>query len=446
MKTFWSNHKAEVGWLTGLAVIVLLSFYWVPGDRNTADDTFSAATNGKKAIYRASGRLLPQTVRRSVDELVPPADTDTLVMLGPARYPDGNEWKALYEWIGLGHTLVFAARFDDPAVRPIPRMGFEIVPFEIDKMKGRKKKTNAPPPVIVQDTTPETDSVEDETSADQIQQAEANPATNTPQNVPVVSSDDDDTDDERVASGPLVEGAVSWRSRGRILPTDGYRSTTLLSCDGEPCVVVRHIGSGKLVVVSSDYVFSNRALLENSRNQQTAWRVLNAEAIDGPVYFDETMNESGTPQTFGLLFNARMRPFTLQLLLATVLFGWWGSRRFGPIARHQDATRRDIREHAVALGQLHYNVKAGGQALKNTYDRFKADMRLTSIAAESHAAVLAARSGMTEDAVADVLNRVSFGMNYHGRLPNSEAAGLIKSIAEIRERIRKRTSDKTKDK
>jgi hypothetical protein len=84
---------------------------------------------------------------------------------------------------------------------------------------------------------------------------------------------------------------------------------------------------------------------------------------------------------------------------------------------------------------MHYRIKAGPHALKQYYDRFKGDMRLTTTQTEAHAAVLANRSGLQESEVADLLNRVNFAMNFHGQLPNSEAAGLMKSLAELRAKI-----------
>jgi hypothetical protein len=204
--------------------------------------------------------------------------------------------------------------------------------------------------------------------------------------------------------------------------------------DDKTQAIVREIGNGYLVVTSSDYVFCNLAVIDKM-HRQLAWRLFEQGAPAGPIYFDETLNAAGAPKVFGILFNSRLRPFTLQLLLVTVLFGWWGSRRFGPVEEHEDSTRRDIREHAIALGQMHYRIKAGPHALKQYYDRFKGDMRLTTTQTEAHAAVLANRSGLQESEVADLLNRVNFAMNFHGQLPNSEAAGLMKSLAELRAKI-----------
>lgn len=453
MKTFWSKHKSEVGWLAGVAIVILLGFWWIPGDRNTADDSYSVSTDGKKAFFRATQELLDYPVRRNVDRLLPPADADTLVMIGPARYPDSGEWKKLHDWIQEGHTLVFAARFDDPAVRPIPEMGFEIVALQFDPeddgatipLGGGKAKTKAKSttstksdPKLQAEKDPDDEDSDDEGADPEDDEEAAEP-------VDMISDDANPFDSARIAETELVTGSTYWSSQSRIV-SGGYGTTPLVTtADDHVGAIVREIGAGYLVVCSSDHVFTNRTLME-SEHRELAWRIFEQGQTTGPVYFDEYMNESGTPRMFGIIFHPRIRPFTLQLLLVTILFGWWGSRRFGPVQEHEDATRRDVREHAAALGQMHYKVKGGQRSVKFAYDRFKSDMRLTTIAEQSHAAVVAARSGLEEHEVADLINRIRFAEDFHGKLPNSEAAGLIIQLAELRNRIRKRTAEQSKKK
>ena len=262
------------------------------------------------------------------------------------------------------------------------------------------------------------------------------------------TSGEDDIDDlfaERTEKTDLLAGTAYWQSEAWIeVEEDDDNTTVLVEQDDRPQAILREIGYGYVIVASSDYVFCNLAAMKRSANRQLAWRLLEKGEPAGPVYFDETLNSSGAPTVFGILFNSRLRPFTLQLLLATILFGWWGSRRFGPIEEHEDATRRNIREHATALGQMHYQVKAGAHAVKQSFDLFKADMRLTTTEPTRHAAILASRSGRSASEVDDLLNRVSFPANFHGRLPNGEAADLLKSIALLRARIERRTQEEKK--
>jgi len=402
VKKFWSKHKAEIGWITGLVVIVLLGFWWIPGDRGTTDDTLSTSSNGKKAFYLATQRLMGDVypVQRSTENLIPPDDADTLVIIGPARYPDSSEWQELYEWVRGGRTLIFAAQHGDAAIGTNP-FGFTVVPIGLEE----EDEALTAPPAKKKKKKAKDD--EEEFSFFQ----------------------------ERKAKTELIDGVARWRSNAWIESPDSG-TTVLIEQDEKAQAIAREIGNGVVVVTSSDYVFCNRALMD-AQHRQLAWRLFEHGAPAGPIYFDETLNAAGSPKVFGILFNTQLRPFTLQLLLVTVLFGWWGSRRFGPIEEHEDSTRRNIREHATALGQMHYRVKAGPHALKQYYDRFKGDMRLTTTRPEAHAAVLASRSGMRESKVADLLNRVNFAMNYHGQLPNTEAANLMKSLVELRAKVEK---------
>lgn len=446
MKTFWLKHKAEIGWLSGVAVIVMLGFWWVPGDRGTTDDTLSVNANGKKAFYLATQKLLDgdYAVSRSTESLIPPDGADTLIMLGPARYPDDAEWQQLYEWVRSGNTLLFAAKHGDPAVTSTD-FGFKIIPNAFDEANsnpfGVKPKTGKAGKT--KSKTGTSRSVNSETADSESEASESEASTIAKSTTGDYGDDEDDIAslfEERVATTELIPGTTYWRSDAWIEATDDRDTTILVTQDGRAQAIVRTIGYGQIVVTSSDYVFCNLASMKSS-HRKLAWRLFEQGQTDGPVYFEESLNASGAPAVFGILFNSRLRPFTLQLLLATVLFGWWGSRRFGPVVEHDDATRRNIREHATALGQMHYRIKAGPHAVKQYFDLFKSDMRLTTTNPAQHAAILATRSGQSETEMESLLNRVIFAMEYHGRLPNAEAAGLLRSLATVRARINRRAQE-----
>ena len=316
--------------LWGAAFVALLLFGYgllpTPGVR-APFDSFSDDAAGKKAFYLVAEELLTE-VRRSSDSLIPDDENaDTLVMLGPARYPDRAQWQTLYDWVSQGRALVFAARWQDPAVELEP-FGIEIVP-----------KTTTPP---------------------------------------------DDSDNEANGDGApdaidteLVDGTFEWRSQGRVqtTPTGAADATVELSEEGSPQVVWRPIGDGAIVVVASDYIFTNRSLTTDHHGL-LAFRILETAAPLGPVYFDETLNAAGAPRVVGILLEEPFRLMTLQLLIVTLLFGWMASRRFGPLRTSAAAARRSLVEHAEALGNLHFKVGSGASLVTSYLEFFRRELGL----------------------------------------------------------------------
>ncbi|GMR21860.1 MAG: hypothetical protein BMS9Abin37_0180 [Acidobacteriota bacterium] len=307
-------------WGAAFLSLVLLGYGLIPtpGVR-TPFDSFSEDPAGKKAFFLVAEELLTD-VRRSSDSLIPhDENADTLVMLGPARYPDRAQWQTLYDWVSQGRALVFAARWQDPAVELEP-FGIEVVP-----------KTMTPPASDANDDTIETE---------------------------------------------LVDAAFEWRSRGevRTTPTGATDATVELS-DGSPQVVWRPIGDGAIVVVASDYIFTNRSLTAGTHGL-LAFRILETAAPIGPVYFDEAMNAAGAPRVVGILLEEPFRLITLQLLMVTFLFGWMASRRFGPVRTSAAAARRSLVEHAQALGNLHFKVGSGASLVASYLEFFRRELGL----------------------------------------------------------------------
>ena len=108
--------RTERLWVGALIVLLLSSYGLVPRPRDEEGvDSYSVAYAGKKAFFQLSQGLLQQ-VSRNPDGLLPPEDADTLVILGPEQYPDRVQWQMLHDWVSEGHVLLFAARWNDPAV------------------------------------------------------------------------------------------------------------------------------------------------------------------------------------------------------------------------------------------------------------------------------------------------------------------------------------------
>lgn len=309
-------------WGAAFVALLLLGYGLIPtpGDR-ARFDSFSEDAAGKKAFFLIVEELLTE-VARSSDSLIPEdGNADTLVMLGPARYPDRAQWQTLYDWVHQGRALVFAARWQDPAVELEP-FGIEVVP-----------RATAP--------------------------------------------DGDDVDDDDAIETELVDAAFEWRSRGevRTTPTGATDATVELSEDGSPQVVWRPIGDGAIVVVASDYIFTNRSLTSDNHGL-LAFRILETAAPNGPVYFDEAMNAAGAPRVVGILLEEPFRLMTVQLLIVTFLFGWMASRRFGPLRTSQTTARRSLVEHAEALGNLHFKVGSGSSLVASYLEFFRRELGL----------------------------------------------------------------------
>jgi len=292
-------------------------------------DSFGSDRSGKKVFFDLASRLLPG-VSRSSGSLVPEdPEADVLVLLGPARYPDRAQWQTLHDWVSEGRALVFAAKWQDPAVDLEP-FGIEIVPAPEEGDEGGEE---APDP----GKEPE---------------------------APEIETDLVD----------LEGGHVDWRSFGQIRYTDP-KGTIVVSSGGYPQVIWQPVGEGIIIVAASDFIFSNLSVIEPA-NAVLAFRILEHGTPAGPVYFDEGLNQAGAPKVVGVLLEGPLRLPTIQLLIVTLLFGWMVSRRFGPLVRKGRPERRSLVEHAEALGSLHYKVQTGASLLGSYLEYFGRDLGL----------------------------------------------------------------------
>ena len=103
--------RSDSLWLTAVALLVLLQFWWLPGNPGTPDDTYSNTIEGKRGFFQtletlSEAGMLP-TVRRETERLVPDRRC-TLVIVSPDRYPDEHEQQALSQFVLGGGSLVFA--------------------------------------------------------------------------------------------------------------------------------------------------------------------------------------------------------------------------------------------------------------------------------------------------------------------------------------------------
>jgi len=382
-------------WVGLLGTLVLMSMGLVPSRRaGEEEDSYSTSFGGKKAFFSLASTLFPQ-VKRSTDKLIPPEDADTLLVLGPIRYPNRVQWQMLHDWVSEGHALVFAARWHDPAVDLGPFM------IQIETFYGHDPEA------------------EDAETPEELEaELEAEPATEPAP--PTIEAGVIETD--------LAEGELEWVSHagvaGEYTPEE-----IMITLEGSAQVISQSVGDGLLVVVSSDYIFNNVSLTKGN-NGVLAFRLLELGFPAGPIYFDEWLNGSGAPKVVGLLFDVPFRPLTLQLLVFALLFAWMGSRRFGPSRAERKSVHRSLTEHAAALGNLHFKAGSAGGVVASYMEYFRHELSLNYRKAEE-AKALAVRTGLEVDQVANLM-KDAIQATKNPKLPRSKAAWLVRSLASLK--------------
>jgi hypothetical protein len=383
--------RTEWVWVAVLIVLLLLTYGLVPRPRDEEGvDSYSISYRGKKAFFQLSESLLPD-VGRNTDSLLPPDDADTLVILGPAKYPDRVEWQMLYDWVSEGHALVFAARWSDPEV--------ELGVFDVEVKLGYS---------ATEDT--ESEQVEAEL---EVEQEEPEPWT-----------------PESELFTELAEGELEWRSFARVEFASAEAEVVVMYHDSAQ-VIQQPVGEGLLIVAGSDYIFNNVALAEGD-NGVLAFRILELAYPTGPVYFDESLNAAGPPKIVGILFDEPLRPLTLQFIIFSVLFIWMGSRRFGPAAVARAARRRSLTEHAAALGNLHYKVGSGRRVVASYLEYFRQELKLHHEKSRE-AQAIAERARIDLASVKNVLTQADRATK-NPNLEPAKAAWLVKSLAKLKEK------------
>jgi hypothetical protein len=376
--------RTEWVWVAALIVLLLLGYGLVPRPRNEEGvDSHSISYGGKKAFFQLSQNLL-QEVGRNTDGLLPPDDADTLVILGPAKYPDRVEWQMLYDWVSKGHALVFAARWTEPEV--------ELGAFDVEVKMGIGS----------------TKDVESERGE--------------PEPEPEVAESELLTD--------LAQGELEWRSLARV-ESSSAAAEAVVTYFGAAQVIHQPVGSGTLIVAASDFIFNNIVLAQGD-NGVLAFRILELAHPSGPLYFDESLNAAGPPKIVGILFDDPLRPLTLQFIIFSVLFVWMGSRRFGPPEVARATRRRSLTEHAAALGNLHYKVGSGSRVVASYLEYFRQELRLHHEKSRE-AQAIAERARVSLDSVKQVLTQAERATK-NPNLEPDKAAWLIKSLAQLKEK------------
>lgn len=377
----------QLFWLLLVFLLILLTMFWIPGDSTSTADSYSADEPGKLAFYQIVRSYFPNT-QRSSKQLVPRGAgyRDTIVVLGPARQPTNDEWNELYDFVSYGGSVLYAGLRESE--------GFDASPFRTSL------------------------------ESDWTREREID-----------IALDFDESYQPIESARTSFGGRIPWESMGEIKTRSTYGRDILATSGRRIQAVRQQVGNGYIVFVASDYVFRNQSLLHPDRDD-TAFKFLECTYPDddGTVYLDESLNSSGTPRVLGILFAPLFRHLSLQMLIVTVLFGWWGSRRFGPAIIKKVNSRRAIVEHAQALGNMHFKVGAAQHALKSYFEYFRNVAGIQGGRIDKIAGVLAARSGFDKAHVEDLLDQTQRAIQ-DPQIGSSTAAPLIMRLAELRDRI-----------
>lgn len=367
-------------WIVAVGLLLLWGSGLFPQSfRRDSTGSFSVASSGKQAFFSLL-ELLLREVHRNTEHLVPPEDADTLLILGPARYPDRAEWNRLHDWVSSGKALVFAARWQDPAI--------ELEPFGVRIVRMGATPSDSGAPFA--------------------------------------------TESPGALETPLAHGDLDWKSVAHV-ETSSTEAQTFVSRQGRAQVVRQSVGAGVLVVVSSDYVFHNRTLASTDTGV-LAFRIVELAAPAGPVYFDEWINEAGSPKIVGLLFDEPLRALTFQLLICGALFAWRTSRHFGARRLPDSAPRRSLREHAEALGNLHFKIGSAAHVASAYFDHFRRDLGVRN--EQETARLLAERAGSERESVSRLIHRAARASR-NPQLASSSAAQLIRELATLRRKCQR---------
>ncbi|MGB4707301.1 MAG: DUF4350 domain-containing protein [Fuerstiella sp.] len=485
--------RSDLLWLTAVGLLVLLQFWWLPGDSGSPDDTYSNTIEGKLGFFEtlqglSDAGVLPP-VRRETEKLIP-TEICTLVILGPDLYPNEDEQRELAEFVLNGGSFVFAPNWAEPTCS-IPRLSIRTTHgFDGEETtataSGSSNSAGSPvasspsgsagntpsesgasqSPLMAEaddqdseNTTgdssgasssskPGASNSQDQTSPESLNDAVRQAIGKSPGTRPQDSStveleDSEDFDDvfNIQTSSDLVDGTVPWRTRATL--DTGFTKPVVLvrSALQKVQAAAWNYGNGLVLVSASGDVFSNRAMLDESQAELAVRLIEFAHAnhdaaATTPIVVSEFLNNSETYRGTSVLLSPALRSGTLQLLTIAVLAGWFGFHRFGPVKRDTSFERRSLTESASAVGNLFFRTRSGGEAVQSYLEYLKAQLKRSfgsGISIDSFQ-LIANRTGLE---YRDIQQRIEKARNLSGASSTSasQAAGSIRDLAEILERL-----------
>ena len=465
--------QSDTFWGLTAALLVILQFWWLPGEDGSASDSYSTTVNGKLGLYRTLSQLFPHVERDAL--LVVPKDRACLVLTSPDRYPNDQEQSQLYNFVYNGGTLVFAPNGDDPECEmrslgihttirvlsdattatpviplsvPVAPAGPVGLPAEAEDQTAPTKSASelemdAIPPNAAQTSSQSTPPVAtDENDENQISSREEllrkkTPGLTPPPGLDASPEEIDDylTPGETVTvSSDLVDDSVEWFSTADLqVPSYLATETLVTSASDRVEVATWPMGSGRVVACSSPDIFSNRSMLYPD-SLRLAVRLVERGYLhvrenssqETPIVLSEYFNASDSYAQTGVLFSPSLRIGTLQLVLVAVLGIWLAFYRFGPAQEVSTLQRRSLTESAQAVGNLQYRLNDGGAVIRSYLDYIRSQLRRRygSIVRLDQPEALAQRAGMDVDEVRNRLAEAQILAETVNLSPDRTAASL----------------------
>jgi len=393
-------------WLWFLPLLLLILFqFWFPQIVDPQlNDSFNVDFGGRNVIYRFASRRT-ETIRsfvpleRALEQL---DSSDLLLMLGPARPPTAREQQALANWVFRGGRLLYAAPLAKPQVT---------LDFLMAEVAEFGDTTGSPLPTWIPNPQP-------------------------PPQPPLPEANTDQ-------SGELRLDRVEWQTRARLVAKGPPPARRWLTDASGLQAAEWNWGSGRVLLVSSDYLFSNASLaLRDRRNGVLASQLLELagrpldprapQTLPEQIVFDESLNATGAPQVVSLLLTPLLRPLTLQALLLWWLYAWQGSQRFGRALPAALPARHNITDHADALGNLYWRSGNALGPLQAYVTQILADLKLTGRQlTPQRVETLAARSGVPREEIDRLLALPDEIAQRSAVLP-ADAAQMIRRFARLR--------------
>ncbi len=415
--------RIEWIWLAVLLALLSLHFWFPRVGSGPIDDTYSTTAMGEKAFY-----LLVEEeyvfVGRNTDPLIRSlpyfSTASTVCLLGPARNPTPAEWETILEWVQNGGGLLYALDHDKPAVT-LAEIGLEV--------KQTKKS--------VRDLFGADPSKSEKSPADKSTSEDASNDASAASAAAGTHGFSADVTLEAVQTSLTDVKDAGWLSNGEIVAPEW---DTLVEAAGTVQAARRDYGDGRIVVVASDFIFSNQSLAWNDHaNAVLAARLLEETGPSEDIWFDESLNASGTPKIVGVLLDPALRPLFVQLLIGLVLFGWRDSRRFGPIAPATVAVRHNIVDHSDAVGILLYRRANGAAVLRAYMQQLVFDLKLRYMKGHEDRvlAPIARRMNITTEQLREEFHGVR-DLVQSGQVNRQTAAASIRRMALVRQAARQR--------
>lgn len=208
--------QSDTFWGLAAALLVVLQFWWLPGEDGSASDSYSTTVDGKLGLYRTLSQLYPRVERDALQ--VVPSERGCMVLIAPDRYPNDDEQSTIYEFVYNGGTLLFAPNWDDPECE-FRSLGIQTskrlwtTANTVTASSAAPATTSSSPATPSNSVTPSSsESLDsDETTLPQAELPEVTPSESEPTNAKVVESDKDKRDDanSQAANTPTDPAAKS---------------------------------------------------------------------------------------------------------------------------------------------------------------------------------------------------------------------------------------------